>query len=68
MNVAKKIFGGNMKLYNSIGPNPRIVRMFIAEKGLDIPQQNVDLLAGENRQPEHLKRNPHGSDAGARAR
>jgi len=22
-----------MKLYNSVGPNPQVVRMFIAEKG-----------------------------------
>jgi glutathione S-transferase len=49
-----------MKLYDSIGPNPRIVRMFMAEKGIEMPKQTVDLRAGENRQPEHLKRNPHG--------
>ncbi|HVZ92483.1 MAG TPA: glutathione S-transferase [Rhizomicrobium sp.] len=49
-----------MKFYNSIGPNPRVVRMFMAEKGLSIPFQEVDLLAGENRKPEHLSRNPHG--------
>jgi glutathione S-transferase len=49
-----------MKFYDSVGPNPRLVRMFIAEKGLDIPKQEVDLRGGENRQAEHLKRNPHG--------
>ncbi len=49
-----------MKLYNSIGPNPHVVRMFIAEKGLSIPTEQVDLMAGENRKAEHLKRNPHG--------
>ena len=49
-----------MKLYDSIGPNPRIVRMFMAEKGIDIPKQTVDLRGGENRQDAHLKRNPHG--------
>ena len=49
-----------MKLYDSIGPNPRLVRMFIAEKGLNIPTQTVDLRGGENRQPAHLARNPHG--------
>ena len=49
-----------MKLYNSIGPNPRLVRMFMAEKDISIPKQTVDLRGGENRQPEHLKRNPHG--------
>ena len=32
-----------MKLYDSIGPNPHIVRMFMAEKGIDIPKQTVDL-------------------------
>ena len=38
-----------MKLYNSIGPNPHIVRMFMAEKGIDMPKQTVDLRGGENR-------------------
>lgn len=49
-----------MKLFNSIGPNPHVVRMFIAEKGLDIPREDIDLVAGENRKPEHMKRNPSG--------
>jgi glutathione S-transferase len=49
-----------MKLYDSIGPNPHIVRMFMAEKGIDMPKQAVDLRKGENREAEHLKRNPHG--------
>jgi glutathione S-transferase len=49
-----------MKLYSSIGPNPRLVRMFIAEKGLSIPIHTIDLMAGENRQAGHLARNPHG--------
>ncbi|MDP1738103.1 MAG: glutathione S-transferase [Caulobacter sp.] len=39
-----------MKLYNSVGPNPRMVRMFAAEKGLSLPMVEVDLLGGENRQ------------------
>ena len=38
-----------MKLYNSIGPNPRVVRMFMAERGIDIPKQDIDLRGGENR-------------------
>ena len=49
-----------MKFYNSIGPNPRVVRMFMAEKGISIPAEQVDLLKGENRQAPHLSRNPHG--------
>ncbi|HEX5006233.1 MAG TPA: glutathione S-transferase family protein [Hyphomonadaceae bacterium] len=49
-----------MKFYNSIGPNPRVVKMFMAEKGIDIPRGEVDLRAGENRQAAHLARNPSG--------
>jgi glutathione S-transferase len=49
-----------MKLYDSVGPNPRIVRMFMAEKGIEMPKQAVDLRKGENREAEHLRRNPHG--------
>ena len=49
-----------MKFYNSMGPNPHVVRMFMAEKGLKIPSQDIDLMAGDNRKPEHLARNPHG--------
>jgi glutathione S-transferase len=49
-----------MKFYNSIGPNPRVVKMFMAEKGVDVPRIEVDLRAGENRQATHLARNPSG--------
>lgn len=49
-----------MKFYDSIGPNPHVVRMFMTEKGIRIPTQTIDLEGGENRQPEHLKRNPSG--------
>ena len=49
-----------MKLYNSIGPNPQVVRMFLAELGQEIEMVEVDLMAGENRQEDHLKRNPSG--------
>ena len=49
-----------MKLYNSIGPNPQVVRMFLAELGQELETIEVDLMAGQNRQEEHLKRNPSG--------
>jgi glutathione S-transferase len=50
-----------MKFYNSIGPNPHIVRMFMAEKGF-VPSSKVeiDLLGGENRQAAYLEVNPSG--------
>jgi glutathione S-transferase len=49
-----------MKLYNSVGPNPRMVRMFMAEKGFDVPKVDVDLRGGENRREPYLKVNPAG--------
>ena len=49
-----------MKFYNSIGPNPRMVRMFMAEKGIDLPKVEVDLRGGENRREPYLKVNPSG--------
>jgi glutathione S-transferase len=49
-----------MKLYNSGGPNPRMVRMFMAEKGIDMPKVDVDLRGGENRREPYLKVNPSG--------
>jgi len=42
-----------MKLYNSVGPNPHVVRMFAAEKGITLPMVDVDLRAGENRKPPY---------------
>jgi len=49
-----------MKLHTGMGPNPRVVKMFIAEKGLDIPRVDVDLLAGDNRKPPYTDKNPAG--------
>jgi glutathione S-transferase len=50
-----------MKLYNSRGPNPHMVRMFMAEKGIDIPKVEIDLMGGENRrEPYAAKVNPAG--------
>src|SRR4029078_6463402 len=41
-------------------PNPRRVRIFLAEKGVRIPRVHVDVFAGANRTPEFLKKNPSG--------
>jgi glutathione S-transferase len=49
-----------MKLYNSIGPNPKTVRMFMAEKGMELPKIEVDIRGGENRREPFLSKNPHG--------
>ncbi|MGB5949707.1 MAG: glutathione S-transferase [Parvibaculum sp.] len=49
-----------MKFYNSIGPNPRVVKMFMKEKGIEIPFEEVDLLKGDNRREPYLAKNPAG--------
>ena len=43
-----------------MGPNPHVVRMFIAEMGIDIETIEIDLMGGENRQNSYLKKNPSG--------
>ncbi|MCL4685321.1 glutathione S-transferase family protein [Myxococcota bacterium] len=50
-----------MKLYDSkIAPNPRRVRIFLAEKGISVPTVPIDLAKAENRKPEFLAKNPFG--------
>jgi glutathione S-transferase len=49
-----------MKIYDSFGPNPRALRMFLLEKGLDLPNVTVDLLGAENRRAPYTDRNPGG--------
>jgi glutathione S-transferase len=50
-----------MKLYNSVGPNPRIVRMFMAERGAVADLVRVDLRRAENRGEAFLQKNPTGT-------
>jgi glutathione S-transferase len=50
-----------VKLYDlPPSPNARRVRIFIAEKGIDIPTQAVDMAAGENRTADYLAKNSLG--------
>ena len=50
-----------MKLYDSaMAPNPRRVRIFLAEKGVIVPTVQVDIAKAENRQPPYLAKNPLG--------
>lgn len=49
-----------MKLYNSVGPNPHVVRMFMAERGISVPIEDIDIIKGDNRQAAYLEKNPHG--------
>jgi glutathione S-transferase len=50
-----------MKLYDSAAaPNPRRVRIFLAEKGIQVPIVPVDIGTAENRKPPFLAKNPLG--------
>ncbi len=51
-----------MRLYDlKAGVNTRRVRIFLAEKGIEIPRIEVDMAAGENHRPEYLAKNPIGT-------
>ncbi|MEO5757772.1 MAG: glutathione S-transferase family protein [Mesorhizobium sp.] len=49
-----------MKLYCGIGPNSYRVRIFMAEKGIDIERVDVDLTKGEHKAPSFLELNSLG--------
>jgi glutathione S-transferase len=50
-----------MKLYDSkVAPNPRRVRIFLAEKGIEVPTVQVDIASGENRKSPYIDKNPLG--------
>ena len=49
-----------MKLINSVGPNPHVVRMFAAERGITLTLEDIDILKGKNRESDYLKTNPSG--------
>jgi glutathione S-transferase len=51
-----------MKLYGAAmpAPNPRRVRIFLAEKGVELPEIHLNLLKAEHKSPEHRARNPLG--------
>ena len=51
----------SMKLYNhTLAPNPRRVRIFAAEKAIELRLADVDILAGQSRTPEFLAKNSSG--------
>ena len=51
-----------MKLYDfPKAPNPRRLRIYLAEKGIEIPTELVDLASGEQRRDEFMRKNPLGT-------
>ena len=49
-----------VRLYCGDGPNSYRVRIFMAEKGIEVPQVRIDFEKGEHRSPEFLKLNSLG--------
>ena len=48
-----------MKLYDSkLAPNPRRTRIFLAEKGITVPSEQVDIAAMQHKTPEYAAINP----------
>ena len=51
-----------MKLYDGgRAPNPRRVRIFLAEKGVAVPYEEVDIGKADNRSAEFRRKNPLGT-------
>ena len=51
-----------LKLYNHpVAPNPRRVRIFAAEKGVELALEDVDILTGQSRTPEFIAKNSSGA-------
>ncbi len=51
-----------MKIYDSqTAPNPRRVRIFLAEKGVAVPYEQVDIVKADNRSDEFRRKNPFGT-------
>ena len=51
-----------MQLYTSTnGTNPQRVRIYLAEKGIELPKVELDLLAGDQTKPDYLKVNSLGT-------
>ena len=50
-----------MKIYDSkTAPNPRRVRVFLAEKAIDVPYEQIDIGKAQNRSAEFRRKNPMG--------
>lgn len=51
-----------MLLYDAPNPapNPRRVRIFLAEKGLSVPTQELSIIKGEHKAPEFIAKYPQG--------
>jgi glutathione S-transferase len=49
----------SMQLYeDKRAPNPRRVRIFLAEKGIDVPRRHLDIMAEEHKDPAIARLNP----------
>lgn len=48
-----------MKLYDSrMAPNPRRTRIFLAEKGISVPTEQVDMMQMQHKTPQYTAINP----------
>jgi glutathione S-transferase len=49
-----------VKYFDSLGPNPRLVRQFLIEKDLELPTEQIDMMGGANRKRPFIDKNPAG--------
>jgi len=49
-----------MILYDFVpAPNPRRVRIFLHEKGIEVPTKQIDIMKGEHKKKEYKKASPY---------
>ena len=52
-----------MILYDFIpAPNPRRVRVFLHEKGIEVPTKQIDIMKGEHKKEDYKKLSPLGEE------
>jgi glutathione S-transferase len=49
-----------MKIYDAMTPNTLRVQVFLAEKGVEVPREKIDVMGGGTRTPEFLAKNSLG--------
>ena len=58
MQLQRKRPGGMKIIEQRQAPNPRRVRIFLAEKGVVVPFEQIDIMKQEHRLPEFADKNP----------
>lgn len=54
----ERVYSGMILIEDNRAPNPRRVRIFLAEKGIEVERRHIDIMVEEHKTPDMVKRNP----------